>query len=79
MSHAGIKNIKTASSSQNAIEFIIQAEKNGEPFTIAFIDMLMPFIDGWHLANDIQNKKEIKNIPSLYLLVPEGQMKSEAK
>lgn len=77
--HAGIKNIKTVSSSQNAVEFLIQAEKSGEPFTIAFIDMLMPFIDGWHLANDIQNKKEIKNIPSLYLLVPEGQMKSEAK
>ncbi len=77
--HAGIKNIKTVSSAQKAIEFLVLAEKNGEPFTIAFLDMLMPFIDGWHLANDIKNKKELKNIPNLYLLVPEGQMKSEAK
>ena len=79
LTSAGIKEIVTTQSAKNALDLILSAEADGKPFTFAFIDMIMPGLDGWHLANNIHNEPKIKKAPVLYLLVPEGQMKSEAK
>ena len=40
--------------------------------------MIMPKVDGWHLAAEINNDKGINNA-KLYLIVPEGQIGSDAK
>lgn len=74
----GIKNISTVSNANDALLLMRDQSKKGEPFTLVFIDMLLPKIDGWHLAAEINSDKEINNA-KLYLTVPEGQMGAEAK
>jgi len=74
----GITDIHTASTGSQAIRMLMKAAKEGHPFTEAFIDMIMPVMDGWRLAADINAKTEINSI-KLYLVVPEGQMGGEAK
>ena len=76
---AGIFDIESTTQPQNTIQLILDAESQKNPFNLVFIDMIMPAMDGWHLASEIHNEKKIKNTPELYLLVPEGQMKGEAK
>lgn len=75
----GFSDIEICTNGNSALELIAAAKKNGKPFNIAFIDMIMPGVDGWHLAFDIKNFPEFKTDISLYLLVPEGQMREEAK
>ncbi len=75
----GFVEISICTNGNEALELIESAKKENHPFNIAFIDMIMPGVDGWHLAFDIKNLSEKKNDISLYLLVPEGQMKEEAK
>ena len=78
--HLGFRNVELCSDAREAIERIAQAEKDGHPFNLAFIDMQMEGgIDGWHLAFDIQHSEKVSEKLSLYLLVPEGQMREEAK
>lgn len=74
----GVTNIHTCSNANEAIKVMKEAAKNKEPYSAIFIDMIMPRVDGWHLAAEINNDKEINNA-KLYLMVPEGQMGGEAK
>ena len=76
----GFSNVEACTSTEDAVKKLIEAEKAGNPFKIAFIDMILNGgIDGWHFAFNIQHSERISEIPSLYLLVPEGQMHEEAK
>ena len=54
------------------------AEQLGNPFDMVFIDMIMPVVEGWHLASEIKNDPKLKKT-KLYMLVPEGQMGRDAK
>lgn len=74
----GIERIETALSGKAALEKLTQAQDEGNPFTMAFIDMTMSVMDGWHLAAEINANTKINNT-LLYLVVPEGQMGGEAK
>lgn len=74
----GITDIETASTGEKALAMLIKAAKSGTPFTIALIDMIMPVMDGWRLAAEINTNTVINNL-RLYLVVPEGQMGGEAK
>lgn len=74
----GIANTAMAYSGKEALATLENALKNKTPFSAAFIDMMMPGMDGWYLASEIRTKKLCKNT-KLYLVVPEGQMGGEAK
>lgn len=74
----GIKNIYSESNALDALKLLREHADKGEPFSTVFIDMIMPKVDGWHLAAEINNDKEINNA-KLYLIVPEGQIGSDAK
>lgn len=74
----GINNISIAYSANEALALIEIAENAKNPFSVVFIDMLMPEINGWHLASKIHTKNLCKET-KLYLCVPEGQMGGEAK
>lgn len=74
----GITNVFSSSNANDAIKLMRMHAKIGEPFTIVFIDLVMPKVDGWHLAAEINDDKEINNT-KLYLMVPEGQMGEKAK
>lgn len=74
----GLSNIEIAQNAESSIMMLSQAAQEGKPFTITFIDMLMPKIDGWKLSQAIRNQTDFPK-PSMYLLVPEGQMGKDAK
>ena len=69
-----VKHIDTVSSGEQALRQMRKTAAVGNPYSLVFIDMLMPGMDGWYLATDtsINNSK-------LCLMVPEGQMGGEAK
>lgn len=74
----GLQNIQTSSNGENAFLKMQYAEQLGNPFEIVFIDMIMPVVEGWHLASKIKNSPLLEKT-KLYMLVPEGQMGREAK
>lgn len=75
----GFSNTKIQQDPKAAEKLLADAQKNNSPFTMVFIDMIMPKMDGWRFASEIKNNPDITNKPILFLLVPEGQMKQEAK
>lgn len=74
----GLQYIQHSTNAKEAFMSMEYAAKLGNPYDIVFIDMAMPIFDGWHLASDIKNTPLLKDT-KLYMLVPEGQMGSEAK
>lgn len=74
----GLQNIQTSSNGEKAFLKMQYAEQLGNPFEIVFIDMIMPVVEGWHLASKIKNSPLLEKT-KLYMLVPEGQMGREAK
>jgi CheY-like chemotaxis protein/HPt (histidine-containing phosphotransfer) domain-containing protein len=74
----GSTTIETATGGAAALAAMTRMAAERTPFTIAFIDMVMPVMDGWRLAADI-NRNPLINSTKLYLVVPEGQMGGEAK
>lgn len=74
----GLQNIQTSSNGEDAFLKMQYAEQLGNPFEIVFIDMIMPVVEGWHLASKIKNSPLLEKT-KLYMLAPEGQMGREAK
>lgn len=74
----GLQYIQSSSNGEDAFLKMQYAEQLGNPFEIVFIDMIMPVVEGWHLASKIKNSSELAKT-KLYMLVPEGQMGREAK
>ena len=74
----GLTNIETANSGELALEMLKKASDEKTPYNIALVDMVMPVMDGWRLAAEINANRDINDV-KLYMLVPEGQMGSEAK
>jgi len=80
LGRAGFHNVETCSKPSCVLKKIKCAEENKDPFEAVFVDLFMKGgIDGWHFAFEIKNDDEIKIKPKLFLLVPEGQMRSGAK
>lgn len=78
MKSIGFKNIETAASGKDALSKLKSAVQEGQPYSLALIDMIMPEMDGWRLAAEISNDTFINDL-KLYLMVPEGQMGAAAK
>jgi signal transduction histidine kinase/CheY-like chemotaxis protein len=74
----GYSDITRAESGMDALERLRTATRDGKPFDIVFIDMVMPEMDGWRLAAEINRNREI-NQAKLYMMVPEGSFGADAK
>ncbi|MCD1653870.1 response regulator [Treponema zuelzerae] len=74
----GFKDITLASNGKQALEQLHAARQAQKAFDIVFIDMIMPEMDGWRLAAEINRNRDI-NQARLYLMVPEGSFGAEAK
>ncbi len=74
----GYKNVTRAESGTFALGMLRSAKHARYPFDIVFIDMVMPEMDGWRLAAEINKDREI-NEAQLYLMVPEGSFGADAK
>lgn len=76
----GFTSVDVCSDCDKAIDIILKAERENSPYELSFINMLFKGgIDGWHLAFNIKNSRNLKFPMPLYLLAPEGQMHEEAK
>lgn len=74
----GYRDITGATSGAMALTALHSARSNTTPFDIVLIDMIMPEMDGWRLAAEINTNHEI-NQAQLYLMVPEGSFGADAK
>ncbi len=74
----GLQYVQSSSNGEDAFLKMQYAEQLGNPFEIVFIDMIMPVVEGWHLASKIKNSPTLAKT-KLYMLVPEGQMGLETK
>lgn len=74
----GYKDITFVKSGADALEKLRDAQRSQRPFEIIFIDMVMPEMDGWRLAAELNQIRQV-NPAQLYLMVPEGSFGAEAK
>ena len=74
----GFKKITLAESGDEALKIIKESYQNGTSFDIAFIDMIMPRMDGWRFAAEIENLPIVIQT-NLYLMIPEGTLTTDAK
>jgi len=74
----GYSHVEEAASGEEALNKLVTASAAGRPFSIALIDMIMPKMDGWRLAAEINNDKSINGV-SLILMVPQGTLGADAK
>ena len=74
----GYKDVDYALSGDDALKQLCKAVDDKKPYSLVFIDMVMPVMDGWRLSSEINNNSKINSI-KLYLLIPEGQMGRDAK
>jgi CheY-like chemotaxis protein/HPt (histidine-containing phosphotransfer) domain-containing protein len=65
-------------SGAEALEVIRHAVSDGNPYEACLVDLVMPGMDGWQLASEINADKEI-NFTKLVLLSPAGKSGEEAK
>jgi two-component system sensor histidine kinase/response regulator len=78
LSDLGYAHNEEAASGEEALGKMKTAAAAGRPYGLCFIDMIMPQMDGWRLAAEI-NQDKLINGARLVLLVPQGMMGSEAK
>ncbi|MDR1128169.1 MAG: response regulator, partial [Treponema sp.] len=74
----GFDRVETVSSGEEALEELRVAASMNRPFELCFIDMIMPRMDGWRLAAEINSDKKI-NHARLVLIVPQGLLGADAK
>lgn len=74
----GYAHVEEAASGEEALGKLISASAAGRPFSVALIDMIMPKMDGWRLAAEINRDKSINGV-SLILMVPQGTIGADAK
>jgi signal transduction histidine kinase/CheY-like chemotaxis protein/HPt (histidine-containing phosphotransfer) domain-containing protein len=74
----GFGRVETVSCGEDALEELRIAASMNRPFELCFIDMIMPRMDGWRLAAEINGDKKI-NHARLVLIVPQGLLGADAK
>jgi signal transduction histidine kinase/DNA-binding response OmpR family regulator/HPt (histidine-containing phosphotransfer) domain-containing protein len=78
LNNMGYQNIGTAPSGEKALELLRAAVQEKKPYGLCLIDMIMPRMDGWRLAAEINQDKAINDV-RLILMVPHGFLGAEAK
>ena len=74
----GYNDISEAETGESALKMMLAATKKGSPYQLCLLDMIMPVMDGWRLAAEIFNNKNIRSA-DLILMVPNGLMGSDTK
>lgn len=74
----GFRKITLAESGDEALKIIKDSYQNNTSFDIAFIDMIMPKMDGWRFVAELEGLYEVIDT-SLYLMIPEGTLTTDAK
>jgi two-component system sensor histidine kinase/response regulator len=67
-----------AASGGEALAALRKAAQEGRPFDLALVDLVLPGMDGWQVASEINADKTI-NGTSLILMSPTGKLGADAK
>lgn len=79
LKYMGFKSIHICTSALEGIdELKHKQKKNAKQYTLIFVDLIMPRMDGWRFAAELNAFEDIKKIPK-YLMIPEGQLGGDAK
>ncbi len=70
--------VDTASSGKEALTLLRAGVQSNRPYELCFTDLLMPGMDGWQLASEVNADKSINDV-RLFLLNPAGKSGEEAK
>ncbi len=70
--------VDSVASGERALGRLREAAVDGRPYVLALVDMMLPGIDGWHVASEVNADKRI-NDTRLLLMTPTGIMGGEAK
>lgn len=70
--------VTEAADGKEALEILLAQAGKGSPVDICLVDLLLPGMDGWQLASEINSDKRI-NSAKLVLLSPAGKSAGEAK
>ncbi|HUX21054.1 MAG TPA: response regulator, partial [Spirochaetia bacterium] len=70
--------VDSASSGKAALTALREGATRGEPYALCITDLLMPGMDGWQLASEVNADKGINGV-RLFLLNPAGKSGEEAK
>lgn len=74
----GFLHVEKAASGEDALRKLRTAAEAGRPYSLCLVDMIMPGMDGWRLAAEI-NKDARVNGARLVLMVPQGKLGADAK
>ena len=74
----GLVSIDTATSGEQALQMLKSAASGGTPYSIVYVDMIMPKMDGWRFASELNNDHSIPKLKKI-LIIPEGQINGDAK
>jgi signal transduction histidine kinase/DNA-binding response OmpR family regulator/HPt (histidine-containing phosphotransfer) domain-containing protein len=74
----GYRDTGMAASGEEALGLLRTAAREKKPYGLCLIDMIMPRMDGWRLAAEINRDKDI-NATRLILMVPHGLLEADAK
>jgi PAS domain S-box-containing protein len=83
LSELGCKVVE-ASGGKLALEMIKRSIETAEPFTSCIIDQIMPGMDGWYLASEVNSMRDQSDSNALtelklYMVSPAGRSTEEAK
>ena len=67
-----------AESGDAALQILRESAEMGDPVRVCIVDLLMPGMDGWQFASEVNADKNI-NLTKMILLSPSGKSGEEAK
>jgi len=70
--------VEEVASGEEALALLRQRQAEKRPFSIVLVDQIMPGMDGWQLASEINSDKQL-NTTKLVLMSPAGKSGEEAK
>lgn len=70
--------VDTVATGEEGLKKLIEEVEASRPYTLVLVDMLLPGIDGWQVASEVNADKRI-NATRLLLMSPTGIMGGEAK
>lgn len=70
--------VEEANDGPAALSLLREAHERGEDFDICFVDLLMPRMDGWQFASEVNADEALVDV-NLVLMSPTGKSGDEAK
>jgi len=72
LAEIGLNNVEEAKNGEEALETLMTAHTNNEPFSIMFLDWSMPKMDGFGVLKACREDKRFKDLP-IFMVTAESE------